>query len=237
MFDPLLSKTVVWKIDPHHSVLSSELFALSKALKYIETITHDSNNFVIFTDSRSAVQLICSTGGSYAGLVGKIRQLLHSLNQNKLVVIEWVKGHAGIKGNEIVDRAANMAHSNPVCEELKLETEEVLTKLKKGMYKAWNDQWKFKVESTAKGKFLYNLYNKTQYYPQYKGKSRRLCIVLNRLRSGHAGVDHYLHRFNMSDTPLCCVCDIPDTIEHLLLHCVRYNVERQTMISKLNDRA
>ena len=235
LFDSELSKTIVWKISCDHSVLSSELFALSKALQYIQIIPN-SNNFVIFTDSKSAVQLIGSTGGSYAGLVGEIRQLLYSLNQSRLVVIEWVKGHSGIQGNEIVDRAASLAHSNSVCEELKLEAEEILTKLKRGLYKEWNDNWKFNVETTAKGKFLYNLYDKSQHYPQYKGKSRRLCIVLNRLRTGHAGVDHYLHRFNMSDTPLCCICGIPDTIEHLLLHCVRYDCERQIMLSKLHEK-
>ena len=45
--------------------------------------------------------------------------------------------------------------------------------------------------------------------------------ALARLRTGHAGVRAHLARFKLSDNPLC-YCESPETIEHLLLHCLQH---------------
>ena len=43
------------------------------------------------------------------------------------------------------------------------------------------------------------------------------------------------HRTGTSDTPLCDCGMASETIEHFLLHCVKYETERQEMLDCLND--
>uniref|UniRef100_A0A6P7FVX7 Uncharacterized protein LOC114333256 n=1 Tax=Diabrotica virgifera virgifera TaxID=50390 RepID=A0A6P7FVX7_DIAVI len=84
-------------------------FALSHAL------TQEMKNCVIFTDSKSAVERI--------GLRNKSKQLSHlDIEILKLyyeisklggeVIITWIKGHSGIKGNIIADALAKEALSS-----------------------------------------------------------------------------------------------------------------------------
>ena len=58
-------------------------------------------------------------------------------------------------------------------------------------------------------------------------------VVINRLRIGHAGTNQYLHRFNMADAQLCSKCNTIETIEHVLLYCSKYTVNRKTMEEEL----
>ena len=57
-----------------------------------------------------------------------------------------------------------------------------------------------------------------------------------RLRLGHVGLNDYLHRFNMNDSNLCQQCKTPETIDHFLLNCQKYNVERANLIRQLRKK-
>ena len=50
-------------------------------------------------------------------------------------------------------------------------------------------------------------------------------IVLSRLRIGHTRMTH---RFLLTgdDAPICLACDMPLTVEHLLVHCHQYGMAR-----------
>jgi len=47
------------------------------------------------------------------------------------------------------------------------------------------------------------LYTHIKSIPRLYINDRRTEVVVNRLRIGHVGVNQYLHRFKMSDTPMC----------------------------------
>ena len=40
-------------------------------------------------------------------------------------------------------------------------------------------------------------------------------------------------RFNMADSPICEVCNVSEPIEHVLLNCVQYNSDRETLIKDI----
>ena len=55
---------------------------------------------------------------------------------------------------------------------------------------------------------------------------------------GHIGVRHYLHRFNMADTPYCqnptCLeIEMEEDLEHFILLCPAYTHHREVMRQKL----
>ena len=47
---------------------------------------------------------------------------------------------------------------------------------------------------------------------------------------GHVGLDDYLYRFNMKEFNLCEECKAPETVDHFILYCKKYNDERANMI-------
>ena len=61
--------------------------------------------------------------------------------------------------------------------------------------------------------------------------NRREQVVMQRWRTGHAGVLHYLHWFNVSEKEICeflsCKTNhIPETFEHYFLRCPAHNLSR-----------
>jgi hypothetical protein len=67
----------------------------------------------------------------------------------------------------------------------------------------------------------------------YDDLSRPQCSILTQLRTGHIGLNAYLHRFNLALSPSCSLCDSPETIAHFLLLCPKYRRERLRLIVKL----
>ena len=71
-------------------------------------------------------------------------------------------------------------------------------------------------------------------------KNRKIRTVLTRLRIGHAGVQSYLYRFNMTEQEFCenTYCEqneIEETIEHLLFQCPSHETHRNLMMIKYNQ--
>ena len=117
--------TCCWKIRSDHSVVSAELYAIFKALQYIEVYMR-GQHCLIFTDSLTALQMIAGCTTSYMQIVNKIQELLINLNNTQIVILHWVKSHNGIKGNEVADQVANLGHKNNRSENYKLAKEEWL---------------------------------------------------------------------------------------------------------------
>ena len=85
-----------------------------------------------------------------------------------------------------------------------------------------NHYYKETANVTGKELYLVKIRDNVNSSFHIKIKERREEIVIYRLRLGHVGVNKYLHRFNMSITENCNYCQAPETIEHLLLACGKY---------------
>ena len=240
-YNPEIKLIKCWKLNPIHSVLIAELFALLQALK-ISISSNDNTPSVIFTDSKSALQLIQNHfPKTYKNLVHEIQNLLIEINSRKTLYIHWIRGHSGINGNEIADAAANKGHENNRSELLPTYREEYKSLLKEKFTKYWNDSWNSEVNITGKGTHLRTITQKVQFNETiFALKNRRAQVIINRLRMGHIGVKAYLHRFKMAEEDLCqnsdCHADeLPETIEHFMLICPAYQQQRETMTNKLRN--
>ena len=171
--------------------------------------------------------MIVNTTNKYLGVFNKIQMLIVSLNQTGRVYLHWVKSHNGIIGNECADRLANLGHKNNRSENYKLTKEAWYSVLKKKFIQFWNKYWHDEVNASNKGQALKSIRTNIQQKVPIITRNRRAEIVLYRLRTGHVGLAQYLNRFNMKETDLCDQCQVPETVQHFLVHCAKYKLARQ----------
>ena len=56
--------------------------------------------------------------------------------------------------------------------------------------------------------------------------NRNTVATITQLRTGHCGLNYYLHRFGKRYSPYCECGKGKETVEHYLLECRRYHEER-----------
>ena len=238
MYIPKERRTVCWKLDPRHSICAAELFAIYKTLKSVQ---HTNRKYVIFTDSKTSLEMIQSPKPLYGEIIHKIRIQLWEKNQNAICLLHWVKAHCGIQGNEIADMAAHHAHQNDRSERFNIFETEYISILKREFLNYWTSNWHEKTSSLCKGLKLREISNQIKYNSLiFDMKSRRLQVLIHRFRMGHIGVKQYLHRFGMADNniceyPQCNESRLVEDIKHILIYCPKYCEERAPIISKFID--
>lgn len=231
LYDCQLQRAVSWKLHPEHTVIAAELFAIKKALEYISSQKH--GKWIVFTDSLSSLQLLSNDVKSYRETTDTIKQQLKSLNISKIVLLHWIRGHSGIKGNEVADRVANLGHNLMKSTLFPLHKEEISNILLKNMRKHWQECWIEDMLITGKGKHLGKLRDNVLSQTPVDTGSRIADVAIFRLRIGHAAVKQYLHRIKRSDTPYCNECGENETIEHYLLECKLYESQRNNFLWKI----
>src|SRR5437773_1011465 len=60
-------------------------------------------------------------------------------------------------------------------------------------------------------------------------QNRSHVATLARLRTGHCGLGHCLHRFNKKSSPFCECGYGKETVEHYLLECRKHNEQRKKL--------
>ena len=215
----------------HICIMRAELVAILMALNWMNA-NIASSSVVIFTDSLSALQII----NSYfirCGIVNEILSMINSLRVKDVFVdFQWIPSHCGIVGNEIVDRAAkNGALKRVVDIKISNTTYEVTATRLIDFKKIWQTEWN---DPQNHGRFLHALHNNVTKPIHIKGLSRREDCLIQQLRVGKCRLNFYLFQIQQHDTGLCELCGEPETVEHFLLQCQKYNVERSLLKRRTN---
>ena len=117
------------------------------------------------------------------------------------------------------DIAARAAHSLPHLSDFPLCLSEARVEVRKQIKYDANLRWRTWSLATQYGQVRQTLFD----FSCHPSHHRKLEVSLTRLRSGHVGLQEYLHRIGKVDSPLCSHCDLEaEDVEHYLIHCSAY---------------
>ena len=206
------------RLPDNASIFSAEAKAILIALEFIES--HESDRFVIFSDSLSCLQAI--HGAKWLSpLIRDILEKCHFLSlYGKEVHLCWIPGHVGIAGNERADAAAKAALQLAISD-IRLPHTDYKRMVNSYFTNIWQTQW----NNIA--------FNKLQPIKDTVGETklpgiskRRDEVVLHRARIGHT---HLTHCFLLKaeEQPQCDSCQCGLSVEHILLRCPVYAQSRR----------
>ena len=132
-------KSCQMRLRDNTSVFNAELEGFLMALK---TIAREDNkkNYVIFTDSLSALQALSNPVRSHK-VVHKILKQIEKLRKNCRLCFVWIPGHVGIKGNEKVDRLAKSALLREINDNHSILYCDFKPLVNKYIQKFWQEDW------------------------------------------------------------------------------------------------
>ncbi|XP_062538102.1 uncharacterized protein LOC134206402 [Armigeres subalbatus] len=191
------------------SVFSAEAYAIKKAV----TMRNINDDLVILTDSASCL-LALESGASKHPWIQEIEQTA----QNKPVRFCWIPGHTGVNGNTVADQLANEAREQPVID-TPIPGEDALRMVKQAIRLRWDRQW----YECRDAKLREIKYDTNRWADQGSVADQR---ALKRLRIDHTRLAHtFLLKKDHPPTYDCC--GTVNDVRHLILHCRKYEKERQ----------
>jgi hypothetical protein len=149
------------------------------------------------------------------------------------IEIIWIPGHAEIEGNERADTEAKKAATVPTLSQphnyrpLKsARARYIKEEAKKQWQRASSENIKTatalrRITKRKNAKTGPKLYNEIE--------SRSGAAKIAQLRTGHCGLNRYLHRFGIKNSPYCQCGYGKETVEHYLLECRNYREQRKKL--------
>ncbi|KAG7086882.1 hypothetical protein E1B28_002802 [Marasmius oreades] len=254
-YDGVIKDEVRLYVGPeeHHEVYEVEVVGL--ALGIILMKKHRVNSRTsIWVDNQAAILAI---GNAKAGSSHYLLDIIHSLihmHRNRAprceILIRWIPGHTGIQGNEKADKAAKAAAQLDVSDPSEYPLPHAMTKIlprnRASIVKTYRKQLQGSHDSMFEKSPCHGRF--TRLWPggatQSSNMFRRLATdlpkkhtsVLTQLLTGHIGLNHYLHRFNIAESPTCPCCkESEETVVHFLLRCPAHTRERNRLRTRLRN--
>jgi ribonuclease HI len=212
-------QTLVKRLPDHASIFSAEALAINLALDIIGNSSH--KKFLVLSDSLSCLQNIRNKDFKNP-LILHILDRLHSLiSAGYKISLIWLPSHTGLfAGNLVADAAAKAALNLPVSINVKVPQSDFKPLIYSFTAKRWQRSW----DSNSASKLhaiVPTVGLRTVFH-----LPRREEIIIHRLRIGHTHLTHK-HLLHGENPPTCATCGTPLTVEHLLLQCSQFKLQRQ----------
>ena len=216
----------------------AERLALTHGIRDLREHDLDDSYIEIFSDSKALIYgLINAREGLHdsieSELIRETVALIETRGVNS-VIIQWIRGHSGIYGNEVADRLAGSSvnYSAPYPMSTRAERLQV--------------RKHFQERSLAECKSYEGHFAEIAKYASFDSKERQprpLQILLTRLRTGHCCVGYHLKRKQISLSDICPRCNSsPETIDHVLFDCEpiaehlrpfrQFNIDLSTLVQQ-----
>ncbi|GBO11477.1 Putative protein in type-1 retrotransposable element R1DM [Araneus ventricosus] len=209
-----------YRLSDNSSVFMAEVFAINKAID--EIILRNLDHVDLITDSRSALMALDSPFEKRV-YVNSIKRKI--VNYSGEINLKWVRAHKGTKGNERADYLAKLAIEKQEIDCLFHETRtETRLRVKQNMIQSWQTRW----DSSKNGKVT------REFFKKVCVKRVQGDFYLNQIYTGHGIFRTHQYRF-FSKTNVCHCGDEIGDMQHVLLECRLWSIQRNQLKIKLNN--
>src|SRR6266568_3477748 len=224
---PALKSYTSYRLSDYMSLLAAELFAIYKAMLISHSLC--SSKILIISDSLISLKDI------YFGSSRLFPELLNNI----LLFINtsycsfsfcYVPGHVGFSPHDVADAYARKASCFPAIDiALNLKFHEMYDIIEKHFTHEWLRNYQFSETGKEYLKFFHPPFHASSLVIN---KFRRKDTIYNRLRLQYCKNNYYLYKIGVVSSPMCDLCLLPDTVEHLLVECFK----RAQLAQWLNSR-
>ena len=134
---------------------------------------------------------------------------------NIIIDLCWVPGYVNVRGNEKADAALGA----PTAPHKAIPHTDMGRPLREAITNGWHRKWN---SLTREGRKLREMKKDVTDWTSSHNKSRRIEMVLARLRLGHTNITHVYLMQGQTEPPECDRCRVTIKVKHLLLECRKY---------------
>lgn len=232
--DSTLGTHIKLKIDVNISIMHIELIAIAEALSYINSV--DCDKFVIFSDSKSALQHISRCIFLVRGVpivYSILESILNLHRRHKTVCLQWIPSHIQLDDNEEVDLLAKQASVDGIPLFVTPLHSDYVRLLKIHCTDLWQEY--FDRRSAEKGIWYRTIQPQINTFPWIDQivLNRKVLVTALRLRSGHVPTNKFAFLMKKVTSPNCEVCGTLEDVYHVLMECVR-NANSRTAVFNID---
>ena len=207
-------------LPPYTSVYQAELYAIEKALIYLDTF-NIRGPVTIHTDSLSAIHAL-----QKHEIVS--HQCLQTINRINLygthndLRIHWIKAHAGNPGNERADELAKAGTKlPPPCTLVKLSLKSRKLMYREHTYLSWDQEWQQASNDYKRTRVWFPKLHPTLSRQMFKLSRHDLASCVQWI-TGFCNLQRHKHKKNPLVSDICRLCHTDaETPEHLSFFCPR----------------
>jgi ribonuclease HI len=221
-----------------HTVFEAELIGIILALHLAHNLPRTARSITIHLDNQAAIKACtshaCRQSAQYLILlIHEIREKLKFTHRSASVALNWIPGHRGIPGNEHADRLAKEAATDQNRRDISLHLHASLAHTRQ----IARTHFASPSENPRSGHHHRRCRGDVNSRSTLRALSklpRSHCSIIVQLRSGHIALRKYLARFARAEDPLCPTCHLPESVDHFLLICKRFNKQRKELFKSIH---
>lgn len=230
-----LNVTVNRSFPRETSIFTAECIALNEAVDI--AINNSNNNFMIITDSLSALNSINSSKVSpktnpYILSLKDIYHQFYNKSKCKLEFI-WIPSHIGVTGNDKADSSAKIASNSDAELEARIPPTDFRHNYKLSASAQTKEQNLNQGMKKGVEYFQTHVTNSNKPWFHKKNLSRKDTVTINRCRANHYNLAASLSRVKLIDSPKCdCSFETQD-LNHVIWNCPLYENQREKLTNEL----